>query len=533
MTTLPSNTFLTWLKGSDEHKPIFIILAVIIFTAVYFMPTPKSMVEVVTTINPVGYKMKQGYTLVDHLNDICHTIPDGIGALKTIDVEEACRKIKIVSGTILVAALLWGTVGIPVGATAFLIAVIMYLTNLWPTSMIAKFYMKDAVFFIIGALALAVGVEKTGLDRRIGLVFLGWTKSRLSLLFVFGPIMAIVAMFISAKCLIAFLMPVLMRLYKNICRANGIERHPKLGLFLIFVILYMTAMGGPGAPTVGARNVIMMNIFAEMGKPMTFIQWMQYGFPFVPIGSLIVGIYLYMFFNKRVMDIKINPGVHIKEDVKSLGKYKGKEVIMTAILFFVILTWVFGGHLFGLGGPALMGIVLMFLAGLISWDELNNNVSWGVVWMYAAAVGLGKVILDSGTGIWLATTAFNSLPDFMVHNEGLLISISILTTFVTNLMNDGAAVAVIGPITLPMHAMAGLDIWKVGLATAFSSSFAHCVLIGRPGLVIAYTLGRDPVTGERLLNLGQLFKYGFGLVLISWLTLWGWTFYGYWKFMSF
>ncbi len=533
MTTLSSDTFLTWLKGGDEHKPIFIILAAILFFAVYFMPTPKSMEELVATKNPVGYKMKQGYTIIDHLNDISHTQPDGTGALKTIDAQEACRKIKIVIGMILVAALLWGTVGIPVGATAFLIAVIMYLTRLWPTSMIAKFYMKDAVFFIIGALGLAVGVEKTGLDRRIGLLFLGWTKSRLSLLFVFGPIMAVVAMFISAKCLIAFLMPVLMRLYKNICRANGLERHPKLGLFLIFVILYMTAMGGPGAPTVGARNVIMMNIFAEMGKTMTFIQWMKYGFWFVPVGSLAVGVYLYLFFNKRVMDIKINPGKHIKEDVKSLGKYQRKEVIMTAILFLTIGMWVFGGHIFGLGGPAILGVVLMFLTGIISWDELNNNVSWGVVWMYAAAVGLGNVILDSGTGLWLATTAFYSLPDFMVHGEGLLISISVLTTIVTNFMNDGAAVAVIGPITIPMHAMAGLDMWKVGLATAFSSSFAHAVLIGRPGIVIAYTLGRDPETGERLLDLGQLFKYGSGLILLSWLILWGWTFYGYWKFLSF
>jgi len=50
MTTLSSNTFLTWLKGGDEHKPIFIILAAVLFFAVYFMPTPKSMEELVTTI---------------------------------------------------------------------------------------------------------------------------------------------------------------------------------------------------------------------------------------------------------------------------------------------------------------------------------------------------------------------------------------------------------------------------------------------------------------------------------------------------
>ena len=43
----------------------------------------------------------------------------------------------------------------------------------------------------------------------------------------------------------------------------------------------------------------------------------------------------------------------------------------------------------------------------------------------------------------------------------------------------------------------------------------------------------DPDTGERLLYIKDLLKYGLGLVLISWVLLWGWTFYGYWKFMTF
>jgi APA family basic amino acid/polyamine antiporter len=107
----------------------------------------------------------------------------------------------------------------------------------------------------------------------------------------------------------------------------------------------------------------------------------------------------------------------------------------------------------------------------------------------------------------------------MTNGEGLLISISILTTVVTNFMSDGAAVAVIGPIVLPMHKMAGLDLWQVGLACAFSSSFAHVLVIGRPGLAIAYAMGVDPDTHERLLHVKDLLIYGLGLVLISWLIL--------------
>ena len=223
----------------------------------------------------------------------------------------------------------------------------------------------------------------------------------------------------------------------------------------------------------------------------------------------------------------------IREEVRALGPYRGRQVTMTVILFAVIFMWVFLGEYLRLGGPILIGTVLMFLTGIVSWDELNKNVAWGVIWMYASAVSLGWVLHTTGTALWLATSAFDLLPSFMKFGEGLLISVSILTTVVTNFMSDGAAVAVIGPITLPMSGMAGLDIWQVGLATAFSSSFAHAMIIGRPGLAIAYAMGVDPETNERLLYVSDLLKYGLGLILISWLLLWGWVFYGYWQFLPF
>lgn len=515
---------LTWFIGSGEYKPIFILIAFVVFFLIINIPTPANLENLLTTPNPTGYATEPGNTIVDHLSEVFHD-PD-------LSVEDAARKVKITIGMLAVAAILWGTVAIPLGATGFLLAAIMYAFHLMPIDIVAKSYMKDAVFFIIGALTLAVGVEKTGLHNRLGLIFLGWTKSRWSFLFLFGPLMAVTAMFISAKCLIAFLMPVLMRLYKNLCKANNLVRHPPLGLFLILTIVYMTAMGGPGAPTVGARNAIMIDFFETMGKPMTFIQWMQYGFWFVPVGSIVVGIYLLLLFKKN-LNIKFNPGEHIRNEVRVLGPYSGKQVTMTFILLAVIFMWVFLDEYLRLGGPIIIGIVLMFLTGVVSWDDINKDVAWGVIWMYASAVSLGYVLHITGTALWLATSAFNAMPSFMKVGEGVLISISILTTVVTNFMSDGAAVAVIGPIALPMDKMAGLDIWQVGLACAFSSSFAHCLIIGRPGLAIAYAMGVDPDTRERLLHVGDLIKYGVGLVFISWLLLWGWTFYGYWRFMTF
>jgi sodium-dependent dicarboxylate transporter 2/3/5 len=294
----------------------------------------------------------------------------------------------------------------------------------------------------------------------------------------------------------------------------------------------MTAMGASGAPSSGARNALMMGFFENYGKLMTYPQWMKYGMPMVPMGIVIAGIYLYVIFNKK-MKMKINPGKIIKEEANKLGKFSLREGIMAAIICLVLYLWIVEGHELELGGPILIGTVLMFITGIIKWDTLRKNLAWGVIWMYAAACGIGFSLGITGAGLWLATSAFNILPEFMLKNEGLLISCSIITGIITNFMSAGASVAVVAPITLPMASMANVDIWQIGLATAFASTFGHCLIIGRPGLAIAYALGKDPDTGERLITVGDLLKYGIPLLIIMWIYMAIWVFYGYWHWMSF
>ena len=50
--------------------------------------------------------------------------------------------------------------------------------------------------------------------------------------------------------------------------------------------------------------------------------------------------------------------------------------------------------------------------------------------MYAAAVSLGYVLYITGTALWLATTAFELMPPFMVNGEGLLINGAIYGRFI-------------------------------------------------------------------------------------------------------
>jgi sodium-dependent dicarboxylate transporter 2/3/5 len=99
-------------------------------------------------------------------------------------------------------------------------------------------------------------------------------------------------------------------------------------------------------------------------------------------------------------------------------------------------------------------------------------------------------------------------------------------------MSDGATVAAVGPITVPMAALSGTSPVMVGLATAFSSSFAHMLIIGTPNNAIVYSMAKDPETGEQLVTNKDFLVHGFAVLILSFLVLWLWVFFGYWRLVG-
>jgi sodium-dependent dicarboxylate transporter 2/3/5 len=64
------------------------------------------------------------------------------------------------------------------------------------------------------------------------------------------------------------------------------------------------------------------------------------------------------------------------------------------------------------------------------------------------------------------------------------------------------------------------------------SSFANCFLSG-PNNAIAYSLARDLNTGEQLVTLADFFEHGLAVTIIALVVLWGWLFFGYWRWIGF
>ncbi|MEJ2639611.1 MAG: SLC13 family permease [Desulfosarcinaceae bacterium] len=536
------------LIGAHNHRPGIIALGVVLFTLLVCMPTPSSMEgflnhqkQGVVGESIGGYaqygQMKKGQTISEFYASKAKLFnrtktPDGRVEKTPLSSEQVAFRAKVMIGILLVAALFWATGAMPIGVTALLVGLLMYLFGVLTPNDVAQAYAKDSVIFIFGVLALAAAISKTGLDRRIGILLLGTSTSLWKFGFIFAPLLAITAAFLSEHALVAFIAPILLLVYLGIVKAAGLERDKHLVVLLLLMLTYCANIGGPGSPAAGGRNAVMLGILADYGITISFGQWVMRGLPFVPVMAIVIAAYFLVVVRKNIKLAAIDIATQVRLESEKLGKMTSEEYKASAVLILVIVLWVTVSERFGMGGPILMGIVLLSALGILRWRDINQ-IHWDVVALYAAASAMGYGLAVTGAALWLASGLVGMLPEAMKSGIGLCMSTSLITGVLTNFMSDGATVAAIGPITVPMATLSHTSPLLVGLSTAFASSFAHILIIGTPNNAIVFSVARDPETGEQLLTMKDFLIHGTAVFLLSLTVLWGWTFWGYWRWLGY
>ncbi|MFH2048045.1 MAG: SLC13 family permease [bacterium] len=537
-----------WLIGSHNSRPGIIILGLLIFAAMLLIPTPQNIIKLIssektnqsTDVNMgfSGYRnMSEGENIADYYSRkwkmYDYKIDEENKKVKIPQSpEKVAFKVEVMLCILIVAALFWASGAVPVGITALLVGVIMYFTGILQPDDITGAYAKDAVFFIFGVLAISVAISKTGLDRRIGLLLLGPAKTLPRLLFIFLPLLAMACSIVSEHALVAFIMPLFMMVYITSIRAAGIKKDRALAVMLTLTLCYTANSGGPGSPAAGGRNAIMMGILQDYNIAPTFGEWVTYGMPFVPVMALAIAAYFYFTFRKKLAVKSLDVSAIVHKASKKIGPMNKNEYITAAVLIMVIVLWIGASDTFGMGGPVILGVVILNMLRILKWRDITS-IHWEVVALYASASAMGKGLAETGAALYLADGFLNLMPDFMQSGSGLAIAASIFTGITTNFMSDGATVSAIGPITVPMATISGTHPWMVGFATAFASSFAHMLIIGTPSNAIAYAMAKDPVTGEQLVTLGDFIRHGSVILLLSFMVLWFWIILGYWRFIGF
>ncbi len=204
-----------------------------------------------------------------------------------------------------------------------------------------------------------------------------------------------------------------------------------------------------------------------------------------------------------------------------MGAMKYEEYVTLAMLVIILGLWIFGD--LGLGGPALLALIIPVIFKTTAWNKILGGISWDAWFMYCGALTLGALLKETGAALWLAKSVMGILSYAgMSQGFGLWVGLSSFSGIMTNFMSDAGTTALLGPIVIPMGIMSGVEgePWASGMAVAFATSFAHFLIVGTPNNAIVYGLGTYPDTGERAIEPIDFVKYGFALWVISLVVVW-------------
>jgi len=411
--------------------------------------------------------------------------------------------IKVAMAMVVFVVFCFLTECIPLPGVAFCVGLILVFTGVVTRNEVAMLYWSDACWFIMGSLMFAAAFVKTGVDKRVCLILfrkLAVPNVRWITL-IFFVIISPCAAFISDHALAAMFLPIGILLYRNSLTPE-VPEDPELAKMLMIAIAMACNIGGFGAPSGGARNVIMMTYLNDMfGFDIGYFQWVSYAMPFVLVMIPITWLVTNWRFKPRVTSLA--PALeHLRNEIGRMGGWNRQQII--ALVIFLVMLWGwFTEKIFynlgiypvrlGIGVIAMAGAVAYILSGVVNWRDYQEKVDWGVVWLYAGAIIFGRTLDKTGAAYWMARTCIEALtPLGMDSGIQLLLVNNGLTAILTNLMADGPAAAAVGPISLNMAGLVhpGTTFLPfIAMGTAAASSFAYCLVIGTPPNAIVYASG--------------------------------------------
>jgi sodium-dependent dicarboxylate transporter 2/3/5 len=427
---------------------------------------------------------------------------------------------------------------IPLPGVAFCIGLILVFTGVVTRQEVAMLYWSDACWFIMGSLMFAAAFVKTGVDKRMCLMMFKKlaVPSVKWVTLIFFVIISPLAAFISDHALAAMFLPIGMLLYQN-SLTREVPEDKELAKMLMIAIAMACNIGGPGAPSGGARNVIMMTYLNDMfGFDIGYFQWVTYCFPFILVMLPATWFVVNIRFKPRITSLA--PAMNqLQREIGKMGGWNSKQIWALVIFVVMIYGW-FTEKVFynmgiypvrlGIGVIAVAGAVAYLITGVVNWRDYQDKVDWGVVWLYAGAIIFGRTLDSTGAAYWLARSVIDGLaPLGMDAGLPLMATSNGLTAVLTNLMADGPAAAAVGPIALNMAGLVHPGTTYLpfmAMGTAIASSFAYCLIIGTPPNAIVYASGY--LEPKDYLKVG-IPMWFFANVLIVLFTAIYWSFRGF------
>jgi len=393
------------------------------------------------------------------------------------------------------AVCLWVTSAVPLVVSGIGVFVALSLAHLLPglgageaTRLVATWFADPIVFFLLGAFLIAASLSSAHVIDHLALRLLdamGTSPRRLRQVLYWTAFLA--AFIMSEHAVTAMLFPLAVRIRDALKIRPGSSRYLQ-GLFI--GLAWGATIGGIVTYLGGSRNPLAMGFLQHKDIPIPgFFELLKYSLPVALPLAVVAALLLEWAFPVDISSIAAAREA-LSQRRRELGRFAPRQVLVTLIMGGAVLVWMLAGYE-NIAVVALGAAALLLGMRLVAWKELQQEVPWDLLVLYAAALALAKGLTITGSPALIAKHLLPFLPH---HPAGAIAVIALVAMLLTEAMSHGAVVSMLVPLLLGVAPSLGLDPVMVALAVALPTGLAFMLPMGSPPLAIAFASGEFPLS---------------------------------------
>ncbi|MGJ3243348.1 MAG: SLC13 family permease [Opitutales bacterium] len=385
---------------------------------------------------------------------------------------------RVMLGIFVLAAGLWVTETIPPFATAILVVVSqIYLLGqkggplqLEEGGESYEIFLNPlaspVLVLFFGGFILSLAAQKTKLDQRLAKTFLTPFGTRPANLML-GVILVtgVFSMFMSNTATTLMMVAIVMPLF------NSLDREDPFKKALILSVPFAANIGGLGTLIGSPPNAVAASVLGSMGHPVTFTQWMLFGFPLALVLLFVLWLLMRLLFKPR----------HARVELPELllPPVDRNFIIVVGTFAATVGLWMLEPlHGIPSAVAALLPIMIFTMFGIIGADDLKR-IEWDVLILVAGGLSLGVGLDRSG----LSDTLVGLIPFSAIDKTLLLALFAVLTVLISNFMSNTSAANMLIPIVAAIPVFSPLE---GPVTVALCASLAMSLPISTPPNAIVY-----------------------------------------------
>jgi sodium-dependent dicarboxylate transporter 2/3/5 len=443
-------------------------------------------------------------------------------------------------------AVWWITEAVPLAVTSLLPVILFPVLGIMDGKSVASTYFNDVIFLFMGGFFIALAMEKWNLHRRIAIRILSFTGVTPSLILLgFMTASFFISMWISNTATVMMMIPIVTSVISQFEDITSVGRQSKFSTGLLLGVAYGASIGGTATLVGTPPNLSLVRIFHIYfpDRPdITFSSWLFFALPtalLVFISAWIILKYKFPHENKKGALLEKNT---FEKHLQELGKMSFEEKAVSIIFTLVAVLWIFRADI-DLGGfkipgwadlfkygkyindgtVAMAGAVTLFLIPsknknrerIMEW-KTASKLPWNILLLFGGGFALATGFKESGLSLWFGERLAGASD---LHPFLLILCISLVMTFLTELTSNTATTEMILPVLAGISVTTGIDPLLLMIPATFSASMAFMLPVATPPNAIIF--GTNRIRVRQMASVGFILNLIGAIIISAMMYFWG------------